>query len=305
MSAPTAVPSATRLTVALVAVQVLFGGLGAAGKLVLAHVHPLALALCRLLAAAVVLWALERVLVRSPMPPARDLWRFAGFALLGVVLNQGLFLAGLARSTATNAVLLVATIPAFTLLVAVVMRHERATLQQVAGFALSFGGVLLLVVGSLRVGWDTALGNAMIVANALSYSIYLVLSKPVLARYDPLTLISWVFLFGALEMSLVGVGPLLATDWSALPASAWAGFAYALVGATILTYGLNNWVLRHATASHVANFVYLQPLVGALAAWWLLDERPTARVLLSGALILAGVALATSRFVSRRAGKPF
>lgn len=298
-------PSEGRLLSALVLVQVLFGGLAVAGKLVLPYVPPLALSLSRLGVAAVVLFALERIFVRAPIPPARDLARFALFALLGVALNQGFFLVGLQYSTATNAVLVTATIPAFTLLVAVLLRRERTTLPKMLGLLLSFAGVLTLVLGSLSLGFDTLVGNLFFVINALCYSTYLVLSKPHLGRYDPLTLISWVFIFGFLEMSVVALPGFLATDWGALDGAAWSGFVYVIVGATILTYGLNNWVLRYTSASHVANFVYLQPVVGALAAWLLLGEVLTWRVLLAGALIFAGVALATREFSSRRAGKPF
>lgn len=295
-------PSERRLLAALVAVQVLFGGLAVAGKLVLPYVPPLALALLRLGFAAAVLMALERVVVRSPLPPPRDLARFAGYALLGVVLNQGLFLVGLQGTTATNAVLLVATIPAFTLLVAVLLGHEKAQPWKVAGLAVSFTGVVLLVVGSgLDLGVHTLVGNLLIVANALSYSVYLVLSRPTLARYDPLTLLAWVFVFGFLEMALVALPSFRAIAWGALPADAWLALGYTLLGATVLTYGLNNWVLRHASASRVASFVYLQPLFGALFAWLLLGERLTPKVLVAGLLILAGVAVANRARPSRRA----
>lgn len=286
-------PAETRVILALVVVQVLFGGLAVAGKLVLPVVPPLALALLRLGTAAVVLVALERVFVRAPMPSLPDLGRFAGFALLGVVLNQGLFLVGLERTTATNAVLLVATIPAFTLLVAVLLRQETASAWKVGGLMVSFAGVLLLVVGSgLDLGLHTLVGNLLVVLNALSYSVYLVLSRPALARHDPLTLLAWVFLFGFLEMLLVAAPTLGGIDWAGFTPTSWAALAYVLVGATLLTYGLNAWALRHASASRVANFVYLQPLFGASFAWLLLDEQVTLKTLAAGALILAGVAIA-------------
>src|SRR5581483_6307514 len=112
-------PSEARIVASLVAVQVLFGALAVASKMVLPDVPPFALALCRLLAATLVLFALERALVRSPFPGWREVGRFAFFALLGVVLNQGLFLLGTSMTSATHAVLLIATIPAFTLLVGV------------------------------------------------------------------------------------------------------------------------------------------------------------------------------------------
>lgn len=298
-------PSEGQLIGALLAVQVLFGALSVAGKIVLPFVPAFALAECRLLAAAVALFALERAIVRSPLPPLRDLGRFAGFALLGVVLNQGLFLTGLNATTATNAVLLVATIPAFTLLVAMVLRHEKPRVVTFVGLAVSFAGVAVLVFAK---GADfssaTLIGDAMILANSLSFSIFLVVSRPTLQRYDPLTLISWVFLFGAIEMAFVATPSLLRVDWSALDARAWWAFAFVLVGATIVTYGLNNWALRHASASRVASFVYLQPLVGALLAWLVLDERLDARIGFAAALILAGVYVVNRVKPSARAGNP-
>lgn len=299
-------PSERRLLLALLSVQVAFGGLGVAAKLVFPHMTPLALALARLVAGAVVLVSLERAIVRAPRPPARDLAAFALFALLGTVLNIGLYLRGLERTTATNAILLIATIPAFTLLLALSLRRERVDAIQIVGLGLSFLGVAGLVwQKGASFGLGTIAGDLMIVANSLSYSVYLVLSKPYLERYDSTTLIAWVFAFGALEMSLVALPDLARTDWGALDARAWWGLAYVLLLATVFTYGLNAWVLRHTSASHVANFVYLQPIVGVAAAAWILDEPLAWPILAAGGVILGGVMLATRGFRSRRADKPF
>jgi drug/metabolite transporter (DMT)-like permease len=176
---------------------------------------------------------------------------------------------------------------------------------KVAGLVVSFAGVAVLVARTgLSGGQEALVGDALVLANSLSYSIYLVLSRPVLERYDPLTLIAWVFVFGTFEMAIVALPTLVAVDWAALTPGAWTAFAYALLGATVLTYGINNWALRHTSASHVASFVYLQPLVGALLAAWLLDERLTWHVAVAGALILAGVALASRAGLGRRAANP-
>lgn len=288
----------------LIAVQVFFGGLAVAGKKVLPFMPPLALAFCRVLAGAIVLMTLERIVVRSKLPPARDLALFAFFGAIGVAINQSLYLTGLRLTTASDAILLIATIPAFTLLIAVVLRHEKPRWLKVGGLAVSFVGVAVLVIGS-GAGRGAIIGDLLVLVNSLSYSLYLVLSRPTLQRYDSLTLIAWVFVFGTLEMGLIAVPDLLRTHWSALPAEAWVGFAYALLFGTVLAYGLNAWALRHSTASRVASFVYLQPLVGVLGAAWLLGERLSWRVGLAGALILAGVALANSKVaVGRRAMNP-
>jgi drug/metabolite transporter (DMT)-like permease len=299
-------PSERSLLAGLLVVQVAFGGLGVASKLVFPHLSPLALALARLLAGMVVLVALRVLLVRERRPPARDLAMFALFALLGVVLNIGLYLEGLKRTTATNAILLIATIPAFTLLIAVLLRREKADRVQVAGIALSFAGVAALVLskgGGLDMGGIT--GDLMVAANSLCYSFYLVLSKPYLSKYDNLTLIAWVFVFGVIEMGIVATPQLLAADWGALGGVGWAGFVYVLLIGTVLTYGLNAWVLRYTSASHVANFIYLQPVVGVAAAALILKEPLTWGIAASGFIILGGVTLATRGFRSRRADKPF
>lgn len=299
-------PSERSLLLALITVQVAFGGLGVAAKLVFPHLTPLALALARLLAGALVLVALERLMVRSGRPPWRDLAAFALFALLGVVINIGLYLEGLERTTATNAILLIATIPAFTLLIAVLMRREKADKVQVAGLALSFAGVAGLVFAKGGdFGLATIAGDLMVVANSFSYSLYLVLSKPYLERYDSTTLVAWVFALGVLEMSLFALPDLVTADWAAFDTRAWLGFVYVLLLGTVLTYGLNAWALRHTSASHVANFVYLQPVVGVAAAALILGEPLTAPILVAGVVILAGVTLATRGFRSRRADKPF
>ena len=293
-------PSELRVVAALVLVQTLFGALPVASKEVLPHVPPLALALCRLAAATLVLFALERALVRAPAPRAKELGQLAIFALLGVVLNQGLFLAGVARTSATHAILLIATIPVFTLLVATLLRHEKASALKVAGLAVSFAGVAVLVLAGGSDG-ATILGDLLVAANSLSYSIYLVVSRPSLKTRDPLSLIAWVFLLGTLEMAVVALPQTIGADWAGMETRAWIAFAYILLGATVVTYALNTWTLRHASASRVASFVYLQPLVGVLLAILVRGEAFTARTALAGALILVGVFLANRVAPSKRA----
>src|SRR5438067_140500 len=82
-------------------------------------------------------------------------------------------------------------------LAAVALRDERDQGPKVAGRAISFAGVAVLVIGSgLGAGRNALLGDALVLTNSLSYSFYLVLSRPVLERHDPLTLIAWVFALG-------------------------------------------------------------------------------------------------------------
>ncbi|HLF23317.1 MAG TPA: DMT family transporter, partial [Burkholderiales bacterium] len=227
-----------------------------------------------------------------------DLPTFFALALLGIVVNQVLFLSGLALTTAIDATVLVATIPAFTLSVAIMAGRETSSLPKVLGVGLAFGGVVALV-GGANFGSQNFVGNAMIAANALSYSVYLVASRPQLERHDPLTLVAWTFALGALVMLPLAAPDFLRLPWSAISWTTWAGLAYIVIFPSVVTYYLNNWALKRVPSSMVANFVYLQPLVAAALAIPLLGEGLSPNTVVAAALIVLGVMLGT-----RSAGLP-
>lgn len=277
----------------LVLVQVLFGSLSVAGKVAIAQVGPLVLVALRIGVAAVLLLVLERALVGHR--PARGDWPLlAGLAVLGVVLNQVLFLVGLSKTTAVEATVLVATIPVFTMGIAVAWGREPWSARKGAGLAVAFAGVVVLVgAGGLEFGTATLVGNLLVAMNALSYSFFLVASRPVLTRVPPLSLTAATFLVGALltlPLGLLALGDVAPGKPDALGV---AVLAYIVLGPTVTTYFLVNHVLVRAAASSVAAFIYIQPLVAAALAVPLLGEPITPRTLAAGALVFLGVALAT------------
>lgn len=275
--------------------QAFFGSLAVIGKIVLAEVPPLMLLALRIVPSAAVFLVFERVFVGEKLQSRRDMWALAGLSLLGVVLNMGMFLMGLARTTPTNAIVLITSIPVFTLLVAVLLKHERLHLGNGLGLGLALGGVLFLLGAGFTAQREYFVGNVLVVLNSLSYAIYLVLSRPLLARYDPITLVTYTFLWAAVFALPIGVFEFATTDLGAISAKAWWGAAYVVVFVTILVYYLNNWALRRVPSSTVAIYIYIQPLVAALLAYVLLDEVPTTRTLIAAVPIFVGVALATRR----------
>jgi drug/metabolite transporter (DMT)-like permease len=136
----------------------------------------------------------------------------------------------------------------------------------------------------------------MIATNALAYALYLVLTKPILKRYDSITVIAWVFVFGALFVAPFGAVSLAESGALAtMPASAWAGVAFIVLLPTVGSYWLSAWALGRTAPSVVAAYVYLQPLLTGVLAVALKGEAIDPRALPSAALIFAGVALATRR----------
>lgn len=280
---------------ALLFVQLFFGLFPLFGKLAMAGFAPLSVAAWRVLVGAAAL-ALAAAIAhrRAVLVPLGDLLRLQVCAWLGVVLNMVLFLEGLQRSTAVNAGLLVATIPVFTFAIAIALGQERFERRRAGGILLAFAGVALLF---LQRGpdftRDTLIGNALMVVNALCYSIFLVISRPLLGRHPPLVVIAWVFVLS------VWCVPLFLRDDALVPsqasAGAWASLGFVLVFPTFFSYLLNTYALSKVSASTTAVFIFLQPIIAATSGVLVLGERLLPITLVSAATILAGVWLVARR----------
>ena len=150
-----------------------------------------------------------------------------------------------------------------------------------------------------RIG-DCARGNLLILCNALSYSLFLVLAREITGRYPARTVMAWTFVFGALGVSTLGVPALVHTRFAAIDTRTWLVIAYIVVGGTLGAYFLNTWALARASASTVAIYIYWQPVLTALLAWATLGERPPLRTYIAAALIFAGIYVATAAAGPRR-----
>lgn len=273
--------------------------------------EPLAVAAWRLLTGGLVLGGLALVLARGVvgarrLPARRDLPRIGLLGLLGIVLNQALYLTGLARSTPASAGLMICLVPVFTYLLAAAVGQERWSLARVAGIAIAIAGLVPLFLGrGAELFGEYALGNALMAGNSLCYAGYLVLSKPMMARYSPLSVLGWAYL-----VSLLGVPFFVsathevtgaATWWGGLlpadpgSAQAWSSLVFILAFPTVLAYLMNLWALVRVRASTTAFYIFLQPLIasGVSAVW--LGEELTAGLGRAAALVFLGTFLVLRR----------
>ncbi len=284
-----------QVRLALVAVQILFGINYLASTMAVGAIAPAAWAALRALAALAILVLLVAV-GRRRLPRGRDSWYLAGCALLGVTLNQILFLEGLSRTTPAHSALICCTIPLFALAAAVVLRQERLTARGLAGLLVGLCGVLILLEAD-RFSLDAQylVGDLLTLINAVCYGFYVVLSGRVMARHDSLGATTVVFAWGTLGILLYGGVALWQAPLAALSGEVIAAMAFAVVGATVATYALNLWALKHTQASRVAIYVFLQPVVATTLAVALLNEPITWRMAAAGGLVLAGLALREAR----------
>lgn len=278
----------------LIAVQFCFGVFPVLGKQAMQVFEPRAVLVWRLLVGSAVLaFVAWRMHPRRFWLPRRDLAVVFGLSLLGITVNQLLFLEGLTRSTATNAGLLMTVIPVATVGLGLLFRQERATWRRLLGIALSVGGVAWLFLGrGAELSASTRTGDLLMTANAISYSGYLVAARSVLRRLPQVVVLAWMFVFGALLVPWFSLG----VDWAPAEAAPihWWALAGILLFPTVLAYIGNIVVLARAGAAVTAAYVMLQPFLAAGLGIGLLGEPAEAALIPAALGVLSGLWLVSA-----------
>lgn len=279
---------------ALLVVSLCFATFPVAGKWAMEGFEPRVVSSWRVIVGATVLMALaRRAHPREFLLPMRDLWTTAWLSLLGVTINQILYIEGLKRSSATTAGLFMTVIPVMTYAVSLALGRERIDARKVLGIFIAAAGVVTLFAAKgARLAADHRSGDIMVILNATSYAVYLVLAKPLLARRPAIVVIAWIFFFGALVVPLTAIG---SDFWPHAPAKAEWSLLWVLLFPTITAYGLNTWALGRTDASIVGIYVCLQPIINMVLAAIFLGEHLTQPSAIAGALVLLGVWCVTGR----------
>jgi drug/metabolite transporter (DMT)-like permease len=278
----------------LLAVQLLFASNAVVGRLNVVYLGPQLLVLIRILGATAIFAAFGRRFGVVRPRSRRDLAMFALCGVLGVSLNQSLFISGLWFSRATDATVVGTTIPVFTAALAVVAGLEQLRWTKIAGIVLGLSGALYLARVDNFSFERATIGDLMFVANSLSYAGYLVLSRQLIRRYGAPTQIFWSFFFGAITVLPFGLpGLRVLGSGTHLPGWLWLTVAYTILFATVFAYYLGAFALREVESSTAAAYVYLQPLMTMALAAPILGEYPSPRTAVATVLIFAGVLLST------------
>ncbi len=266
-----------------------------ATRLALDAVPPAALALLRLVIGGLVLVALVPS-ARAGLSLSRpDRLRIVAMGVVGFTAAFALSHWGLARSTATNAALLIVVEPLTILLLGPVLLGERLSRREGAGALCGVVGALLVVVNGIP-GVTQRLvphwrGDLLLVLAGAAYGAYTLLGRPVLARHPSLPVTTRSILWG-----VPALVPLVALEWVDGRRPAWTvpavlGVLYLALVITALGYVVWNWALERVTASRAAIFLNLQPVVGALLGVVILGEPLTPFTVVGGVLVVAGLLL--------------
>jgi drug/metabolite transporter (DMT)-like permease len=289
-----------RAHAALLTMAVIWAVNFSVSKVALQEVSPLAFNGLRFPFAAVLLYLALRRRGRIVHPTKSDRVRLALLGLFGNLFYQVFFIFGLYHTTAGNASLLLAGTPIVTALLSSAVGHERVSLRVWIGVLATFAGILLIVTTSLQrdVGQGSILGDLIMLGATITWALYTVGSKPLIVRYDSITVTAWTLWMGTIGLVLVGLPDVLSTDFAALTWGTWAAILYA--GALSIGVAYMFWYYGVQEIGNTRTSVYtnLVPILALATAWLWLGEVPAVMQLVGAGIIIAGVTIAQTRVES-------
>ncbi len=251
-------------------------------------IKPFGLVIVRVFSATLLFWLItpREVILK------KDYFKFALCSLFGIAINQMCFIKGLSMTVPLNASVIMTTCPIMVFIASSILIRERITFLKTLGILMGFTGAFLLFTdGGTKFEGANFKGDIMIFINALSYGIYLVIVKPLMEKYNPLTVIKWIFTFGCFYVFPFGIGELTEVDIHAFSRNGYLAIAYIIIFTTFMTYLLNGWALKHISPNVVGYYIYLQPILATAIAVSFRGDPVTIKAILFSLLIFMGVFL--------------
>ncbi len=234
-----------------------------------------------------------------------DTGRFLLCALTGIAINQMLFLKGLSLTYSIHAVLLMLTTPILITIIAAWILKERLNIYKIAGLALGVSGAVVLITArqGSGSGENVLLGDLLVLINAVSYTFYFILVKPLMLKYNPVQVIRLVFTYGLLMVLPFGWNEFVAIEWNSFGATEYTCIGLITIGGTFLAYLFNVYGIKVLGASVAGAYIYIQPVFATIIAMICLKEQLETYKLLAAALIFTGVFLCNKTRENRQVSR--
>ena len=264
-------------------------------KYALDEFHVLSYAAIRPLIAASIGFAVLR-LRGEGIGIARDDWpRLLIAGLGGMVVFQLGFIVGLARTSASHSALIASAAP--PILGAILLwtwRGERPGRRAALGLAVGFLGVALLV-GDPSAADATVAGDLISMLAAAGWVVVTIVPAPLVKRYGPLRLATWLILVAGVTIIPFSLGPLRETARDVPSPLAWGSLVYTATLGMVIANVFWHRAVQTLGANQTLPYLYLQPLLALALAALLLGEQMGPLQLIGGLAAMVGVALVRGR----------
>lgn len=265
---------------------------------------PVALFCLRSLGAGLLFWLIGSFLPKEKVD-RKDYLKIFMAAVLGFFLTQMTFLIAIPSITPMDCSIVTSLSPIYTMFIAYFALREPITLRKAGGVALSFCGIVYLILNSAT-GASTAVqtsvwGLLLMIANSLCFSLYLGLFKPTICKYSVITFMKWIFLFSTLMALPLAAGELVMFDYSVPDNVYWTELAFLIICSTFITYFLIPFGQKRIRPTLVSMYSYVQPIVAIAVSICVGMDTLSWQKVLAAATVFGGVVLVTySRSVSAK-----
>jgi drug/metabolite transporter (DMT)-like permease len=257
-------------------------------------IPPLGIFTLRSLIAGALFWIVSLFQPKEKID-RKDYIRIFAASMIGFFTCQITFLVGIPYITPMDCSIMTAMAPIYTMIIAAIVIKEPITLQKAGGVAISFAGIIYLIVSRVTApgGADesTPFGIFMLVLNCLSFSMYLGIFKPLISKYSAVTFMKWIFLFSAVVATPFSAKGLANVDWAGIPAIQYAELAYLIICATFISYFLIPIAQKRIRPTLISMYSYVQPIIAigisiAIGMDKLTWQKTLATLLVFGGLII-------------------
>ncbi len=288
--------------IALFAAQLIYAlNYSIAKGLMPTYIGPLAIVFMRVIGACALFWLLS-LFTKTEKVERADLKKIMLLAVFGVVVNQVFFIYGLSLSEPINSAIIMISNPIIVFVFTLIVLKERITFLKISGLSLAIAGALTLILfkGNFELGSKTIKGDLMTFVNAISWAIFVVMVKPLMMKYNTVTVMRWLFLFGTIYIIPIGVYDTMHTNWSAFNNHAIFALSFVVIATTFFAYFLNVYGLKSLSPNVVSMYIYMQPFLASIFAILMGKDTLTATKLFSGVLIICGLYLVNYKATSKK-----
>ena len=285
----------TKALLAAVIVAIIYGMNYTIAKDVMpTYIKPFGFIVLRVLGATVLFWALSLFMAKQKIERS-DFFRIFLAAVFGVCLDMLAFFKGLSMTSPINASVIMVISPIIVLLLSAIILKERITFIKVLGILLGLvGAVILIVYGQSIIPGDKPFyGNLLILVNATSYGLYLIIVKRLTQKYDSVTLIKWLYLFGLILVIPFGFSEVQEIQWQLIPTTIYFNIGFVILFTTFFAYLFNLFALTQLKPTTLSAFIYLQPLIATTYALINGKDSLNSVKIIAAILIFTGVYLVT------------
>ena len=255
-------------------------------------ISPIAIFTIRSLGAGLLFWIISLFQPREKVE-RKDFIKIFVAAFLGYFMTQLTFLMAIPDVTPMHCSIISSMSPIYTMFIAAIVLKEPLTWQKAGGVAISLFGIIFLILNNAGsdsgVAESSISGLLLMFLNSLSFSLYLGIFKPVIAKYSVVTFMKWIFLFSALMSLPMSFREVFSFEWTRIPAAQMWELGYLIVFATFMAYFLIPFGQKRIRPTLVSMYSYIQPIIATVISIIIGMDILTWQKLFASAMVFIGV----------------